>query len=122
MRLPIQFALTYPDRLPALTAPLNLASCGQLTFGELDRRRFRAAFLALEAGRRGGSYPAVMNAADEVAVELFLGGLIRFDQIPDLVEQVLERHVPYREPDLEEVCAADAWAREIARKIAACAR
>jgi len=122
MRLPIQFALTYPDRLPALTAPLNLATCGQLTFGDLDRQRFRAAFLALEAGRRGGSYPAVMNAADEVAVELFLGSLIRFDQIPDLVEQVLERHLPYREPDLEEVCAADAWAREIARNIAACAR
>ena len=118
MRLPIQFALSYPDRLPGQTPRLDLARCGTLTFGELDKQRFRAAFLAIEAGRRGGSYPAVMNAADEVAVELFLGGQIRFDQIPDLVEQVLERHVSYRDPDLAAVCEADAWARTACRSLA----
>jgi 1-deoxy-D-xylulose-5-phosphate reductoisomerase len=119
MRLPIQFALSYPDRLPGQTPRLDLARCGTLTFGELDKKRFRAAFLAIEAGRRGGSYPAAMNAADEVAVELFLSGQIRFDQIPDLVESVLERHVPYRDPSLDEVCEADAWAREATRRVAA---
>jgi 1-deoxy-D-xylulose-5-phosphate reductoisomerase len=118
MRLPIQFALSYPDRLPGQTPRLDLATCGQLTFGELDQRRFRAAYLAIEAGRQGGSYPTVMNAADEVAVELFLADQLRFDQIPDLVETVLDRHVPYGDPDLEEIQDADAWARAASRRVA----
>jgi 1-deoxy-D-xylulose-5-phosphate reductoisomerase len=119
MRLPIQFALSYPDRLPGQTPRLDLARCGQLTFGELDAQRFRAAFLAIEAGKLGGSYPTVMNAADEVAVELFLADQLRFDQIPDLVERVLDRHVPYRDPGLDEICEADAWARDACRRCAA---
>ncbi|MFN8637042.1 MAG: 1-deoxy-D-xylulose-5-phosphate reductoisomerase [Chloroflexota bacterium] len=118
MRLPIQFALSYPDRLPAPTPTLDLARLGTLSFAEVDRERFRCAFLAIEAGKRGDTYPAVMNAADEVAVELFLTGVIRFDQIPSVVEEVVERHVPSRDPSLEEVCESDAWARDAGRRVA----
>ncbi len=118
MRLPIQYALGYPDRLPTPSAPLDLIAVGSLTFGEVDSRRFRCAFLALEAGRRGGSFPATLNAANEVAVELFLGGLIRFDQIAELVNAVLERHVPIRDPELCEVLSVDAWARRTCRALA----
>jgi 1-deoxy-D-xylulose-5-phosphate reductoisomerase len=118
MRLPIQFALSYPDRLPVPQPTLDLIKYGTLTFGELDRQRFRCAYLAMEAGRLGHSYPAAMNAADDVAVELFLNGLLRFDQIADVVSEVIERHIPTRDPDLEEICAADAWAREASRSVA----
>jgi 1-deoxy-D-xylulose-5-phosphate reductoisomerase len=111
MRLPIQYALSYPDRLPTPTQPLDLARLGSLTFAEVDPDRFRCAFLAIQAGRLGGTYPAVLNGANEVAVALFLSGVIRFDQIATLVESVLDRHVPVREPDLEAVREADRWAR-----------
>ena len=112
MRLPIQYALSFPERLPAPSEPLDLVSLGRLTFGEVDPRRFRCAFLAIEAGRLGGSFPTALNAANEAAVELFLGGLIRFDRIASLVEAVLDRHVPVRDPDLAAVASVDAWARQ----------
>jgi len=118
MRLPIQYALGYPDRLPTPGPPLDLIGLGHLTFGEVDPRRFRCAFLALEAGRRGGSFPTALNAANEAAVELFLGAMIRFDQIADLVDEVLERHVPILDPELTEVLSVDAWARERSRALA----
>jgi len=118
MRLPIQYALSYPERLAVPSEPLDLARIGSLSFGEVDRRRFRGAFLAIEAARRGASYPAVLNAANEVAVGLFLNGLVRFDQIPEIVEAVLERHVPVREPELEAVCEVDAWARAATHALA----
>jgi 1-deoxy-D-xylulose-5-phosphate reductoisomerase len=121
MRLPIQFALSYPDRLPVPLPTLDLARLGTLSFAEVDRERFRCAYLAIDAGRLGDSYPTVMNAANEVAVELFLTGMLRFDQIPNLIEDVVERHVPVRAPSLEEVCAADAWAREAGRRVAVAA-
>ncbi|MCC7370082.1 MAG: 1-deoxy-D-xylulose-5-phosphate reductoisomerase [Chloroflexi bacterium] len=118
MRLPIQFALTYPDRLPAPYTPLDLVQLGSLSFGDVAQDRFRCLYLAIEAGRLGDSYPTVMNAANEVAVELFLGGGLRFDRIPCIVEEVMQRHVPIRTPSLEEVCAADAWARDAGRRVA----
>jgi 1-deoxy-D-xylulose-5-phosphate reductoisomerase len=121
MRLPIQFALSYPDRLPAPTPTLDLAQLGTLSFAEVDRERFRCAYLAIDAGRLGHSYPAVMNAANEVAVEQFLAGMLRFDQIPHVVEDVIERHVPTRDPSLAEICAADAWARDAGRRVAVAA-
>jgi 1-deoxy-D-xylulose-5-phosphate reductoisomerase len=117
MRLPIQFALSYPDRLPVPTPTLDLARLGTLTFADVDRERFRCAYLAIEAGKLGDSYPAVMNAANEVAVELFLTGLLRFDQIASVIEDVVARHVPVRGPSLEEVCDADAWARDVGRRV-----
>jgi 1-deoxy-D-xylulose-5-phosphate reductoisomerase len=118
MRLPIQFALSYPDRLPAPTPSLDLARLGTLSFAEVDFARFRCLDLAIRAGKLGDSYPTVMNAANEVAVELFLAGGLGFDQIPNVIEDVVERHIPTRAPSLEEVCAADAWARDAGRRVA----
>ncbi|MCC6174098.1 MAG: 1-deoxy-D-xylulose-5-phosphate reductoisomerase [Chloroflexi bacterium] len=118
MRLPIQFALSYPDRLPAPSQPLDLGKLGCLTFSDIERDRYRCVYLALDAGRHGHTYPTVMNAANEVAVELFLAGLLRFDRIGDIVEETLNRHVPSRDPALDEVYAADAWARQIAHRVA----
>jgi len=112
MRLPIQCALTYPERpLGASLARLDLKRAGPLTFGEIDMRRFPCLGLALEAGRRGGTYPAALAAADEVAVQHFLAGHIGFLDIPRLIEEALNRHQGISDPGLEEVLAADAWAR-----------
>jgi 1-deoxy-D-xylulose-5-phosphate reductoisomerase len=116
MRLPIQCALAYPDRLPVPPSPpLDLATIGALHFGAPDLDRFRCLGLAMEAGRRGGTYPAVMAAADEVAVGRFLAGEIGFLEIPRIIESALEKHEPTADPDLETVLGADAWARRAAR-------
>ncbi len=115
MRLPIQCALAYPERMPLPPAPaLDLAAVGSLTFGKPDTDRFPCLELAMEAGRRGGTYPAVLAAADEVAVEHFLRGQTGFLDIPGIVEAVLESHSPAAEPDLVQVLEADSWARETA--------
>ncbi len=115
MRLPIRVALCYPERVanPAM-APLDLARAGELHFGPVDFRRFPALALALKAGRRGGTYPAALAAADEVAVEHFLAGHISFADIPRLLGDALTAHKPAADTDLEAVLAADAWARSYA--------
>jgi 1-deoxy-D-xylulose-5-phosphate reductoisomerase len=116
MRLPIQCALAYPERMPTPPAPtLDLGAIGTLHFGRPDLDRFPALALAMEAGRRGGTFPAAMAAADEVAVERFLAHEIGFLDIPRVIEQVLERHDSVDDPDLETVLAADASARQFAR-------
>lgn len=116
MRLPIQCALAYPERLPTAPAPtLDLAAIGSLHFGTPDYARFPCLSLAMESGRRGGTYPAVMAAADEIAVERFLSREIGFLDIPAVIESVLEKHTSTADPDLEAVLAADAWARKLAR-------
>ena len=116
MRLPIQCALAYPERLPTAPAPtLDLAAIGSLHFGTPDYARFPCLSLAMESGRRGGTYPAVMAAADEIAVERFLARDIGFLEIPAIIESVLEKHTSTADPDLEAVLAADAWARTLAR-------
>ena len=120
MRLPIQLALAYPDRMPTPPAPaLDLAAIGSLNFGRPDMDRFPCLRLAMEAGRRGGTYPAVMAAADEIAVERFLGGEISFLDIPGVIESALERHDSTSDPDLEIVLAADAEGRRHARGLTA---
>jgi 1-deoxy-D-xylulose-5-phosphate reductoisomerase len=111
MRMPIQHALTYPARLACPVERLNLIALGSLNFAAVDPVRFRCAFLAIDAGRRGGSYPAALNAADEAAVSMFLDGRIRFTQIADLVDDVMQRHIPSRDPGVEELEAIDLWAR-----------
>lgn len=116
MRIPIQHALFYPERETAPAGRLSLADVGSLTFEQPDRHRFPALDLAYAAGRAGGTVPAVLNAANEVAVELFLGGRIRFTDIPRLVERVLEKHEP-EAPALESILAADGWARDALRTI-----
>jgi 1-deoxy-D-xylulose-5-phosphate reductoisomerase len=118
MRLPILYALAYPERLDAPVQPLDLAQVGRLTFAPVDPERYPAPFLALEAGRRGQTYPAVLNAANEVAVQLFLARAIRFDQITDLVRAALDAHVPSADPSLETVLAADRWSRDYVLAVA----
>jgi 1-deoxy-D-xylulose-5-phosphate reductoisomerase len=111
MRLPIQYALAYPERLEAPGEPLDLLAIGKLTFQPLDRERFPCPDLAYQAGRLGGTYPAALNAANEEAVRLFLGDRIPFLGIPRLIELALAAHVPVREPDLAAIEAVDRWAR-----------
>ena len=118
MRLPIQCALAYPDRMPTPPAPaLDLATIGTLTFGKPDMQRFPCLRLAMDAGRQGGTYPAAMAAADEIAVGRFLHGEIGFLDIPVIVESVLEHHRSVADPDLEAVLEADAAARTAARLV-----
>lgn len=118
MRIPIQHALFWPRRQSAPTKRLSLADVGKLTFERPDGERFPALELAYAAARIGGTAPAVLNAANEVAVELFLKGEVGFTDIPRLVERVLEQHVP-QAAGLEEVLAADGWARDALRAIGA---
>ena len=120
MRLPIQCALAYPERMPTPPAPpLDLATIGALHFAEPDVERFPCLRLAIESGREGGTFPAAMAAADEVAVHRFMAGELGFLDIPAVIEQVLERHEPTPEPDLDAVLEADAHARRVAEGIAA---
>ncbi len=113
MRLPIQYALTYPDRLDNADLPrLNWANFADLTFKKPDTDRFPCLRLAIEAGREAGTMPAALCAVDEVAVELFLAGRIRFLDIAPLIERVLERHHNVARPSLEDIVAAVDRARE----------
>jgi 1-deoxy-D-xylulose-5-phosphate reductoisomerase len=115
MRLPIQCALSYPDRLPGASVPrLDLRRIGSLTFGIPDARRYPCLGLALEAGRRGGTYPAVLAAADEVAVQNFLAGHLGYLGIAHVIEETLNAHTGISSPSLDEVLEADAWARSYA--------
>lgn len=115
MRLPIQYALSYPERLPNPELPrLDLTEKFALSFESLDEDRFPCLRLATEACRRGGTYPAVLCAADEVAVELFLSQRIGFLDIARIVEKALEQHQSVAHPSLEDILAADGWTREAA--------
>ncbi len=116
MRLPIQYTLFYPERPLSKLPRLDFAKIDSLTFEVPNLEKFPCLKLALEAGRKGGTYPAVLSAADEVAVELFLEGHIGFLDIARVVEEALEQHQGISNPSLEEVLAADAWARERVRR------
>ncbi len=112
MRVPIQYALAYPERLPGKAEALDLVKVGALTFGEINLDRYPCLRLALEAAKKGQSYPAVLSSANEVAVNLFLEGRISFGTIPTLVERVLSRHEPVEPDSLESVLEVARWARE----------
>ncbi len=115
MRYPIQLALSYPARWPNPTLPqFNPIEIGKLTFEPLDLRRYPCFKLALDAGRKGGTYPAVLAAADDVAVGLFLAHQVSFGEIPKIVEATLAAHKPIKYPSLEDILEVDAWAREYA--------
>ena len=114
MRIPIQYAFSLPERWPAPVEPVDFVSLGRLDFEEPDLDTFRCLSLALAAGRTGGTMPAVLNAANEVAVAAFLAGDIRFDAIPDIVESVVTAHDAGPLDSLEAVESADAWARAAA--------
>ena len=111
MRVPLQYALTYPARLPSPAPVLDFHTLGSLTFGSVDFDRYPCLRLALEVARIGGTAPAVLSAADEAAVGLFLGGRIGFQDIYRHVARVVERHDVVARPALEDILAADAWAR-----------
>lgn len=111
MRLPIQYALSYPDRLPGGLPRLEITRLSHLSFRPVDQARFPALALAVEAGRRGGTYPAVLTASDEIAVELFLTNRIAFPDIAKLIDGALQSHRTCSDPGLEDILAADAWAR-----------
>jgi len=112
MRLPIQCALTYPERVPGTAVPhLDLRHIGALSFGTPDMQRYPCLSLALEAGRRAGTFPAVLCAADEVAIQHFLAGHLRFTDIPRVIEDALATHAGTADPALDDILAADASAR-----------
>jgi 1-deoxy-D-xylulose-5-phosphate reductoisomerase len=111
MCLPIQYALTYPDRAPSERVQTNFAKLGNLTFEEPDAERFPALKLARRAGEVGGTLPAVLNAANEVAVEAFVNGKINFPQIAEIVRRTMDAHKVVLHPALEQILEADAWAR-----------
>jgi 1-deoxy-D-xylulose-5-phosphate reductoisomerase len=119
MRLPIQYALSCPERLSNPRLPrLDWDKITGLNFAQPDYERFPCLKLAIQAGKSGGTYPAVLCAADEVAVELFLEEHLKFSEIPHLIEMTLEQHRPISSPALEEVLIADEWARVKALQIA----
>ncbi|MBD2151314.1 1-deoxy-D-xylulose-5-phosphate reductoisomerase [Pseudanabaena sp. FACHB-1277] len=111
MRLPLLYALSYPDRLPTQWERLDLVKCGTLTFRAPDHQKYPCMDLAYAAGRAGGTMPAVLNAANEQVVELFLQERIRYSQIADLIKYVCDRHDCVSHPELEDILAADRWAR-----------
>ena len=112
MRTPIQYALTYPRRMRGLAEPLSWEACRRLNFEPPNFERFPALALGYEAARRGGTSGAVLNAANEAAVERFRAGEIPFGQIAALAEQALRRHRVIDQPSLADLLAADAWARQ----------
>lgn len=117
MRVPIQYALTHPQRKPGPFQSLDLVRAGKLHFYEMDEERFPCIRMAYEAGRCGGTMPTVFNAANEIAVERFLQGQISFLQIEDIIAEVMNRHTVIARPELEEILSADEWARTEARRL-----
>ena len=113
MRLPIQYALTYPSRLPMKDNELDLAKCGNLTFEEPDTETFYALELAKKAGRAGGSLPTVFNSADEAAVEMFLKGKISYLEISEKIAYAMDKIANIENPTLEEILATDKEARRV---------
>ncbi|MDB6068266.1 MAG: 1-deoxy-D-xylulose 5-phosphate reductoisomerase [Pedosphaera sp.] len=111
MCLPIQYALTYPDRAPSDRVQTNLAKLGSLTFEEPDVERFPSLNLARRAGECGGTLPAVLNAANEIAVDAYVNRRITFPQITEIVRQTMDSHKTVEHPTLEQILEADAWAR-----------
>jgi 1-deoxy-D-xylulose-5-phosphate reductoisomerase len=112
MRLPIQYALTYPDRCACPAARLALEELSALTFEVVDRRKFPCLDLAYEAARGGGSWPAVLNAANEVAVQWFLDRRIGFDEIPTIIRKALDAHPRRPVQSVEDVLEVDRQVRE----------
>jgi 1-deoxy-D-xylulose-5-phosphate reductoisomerase len=112
MRLPILYALSWPTRIATPWRPLNLVEVGSLTFRAPDHRKYPCMQLAYRVGRVGGTLPAVLNAANEAVVELFLQEAIPFVDIPRLLALTCDAHAPIQFPELADVVEADRWARE----------
>ena len=117
MCLPIQYALTYPDRAPSGRVQTDFAKLGSLTFEEPDPEKFPALNLARRAGETGGTLPAVLNAANEIAVEAFVNHKITFPQITETVQRIMDAHRVILHPTLDQILGADAWGRSNAAAI-----
>jgi 1-deoxy-D-xylulose-5-phosphate reductoisomerase len=111
MRFPIQYAVTWPDRVPNTLPPLDFSNLSKLEFFTPRYDDFPALSLSRRAGEAGGTFPAVMNAANEVAVAAFLDRQVRFPSIWEIVEEVMNRHTSVAHPDLDAILEADQWAR-----------
>jgi 1-deoxy-D-xylulose-5-phosphate reductoisomerase len=117
MRIPIQYALSYPQRWETGFKPVDFVGLKQLTFAKPDLKKFPALALAMHTARRGGTLPAVLNAADEVAVDAYLKGTIGFTKIYAVLERVVSKHRTHQHLTLKKVFEADAWAREEAKRV-----
>ncbi len=117
MCLPIQYALTYPDRAKSDRVQTNLPALGTLTFEQPDESKFPALALARWAGETGGTLPAVLNAANEIAVEAFMHRKISYLDIAETVRRTMEQHQVIPAPSLDQILAADTWARSHARSL-----
>jgi 1-deoxy-D-xylulose-5-phosphate reductoisomerase len=117
MRGPIAYALSYPERLGGVLKPLSWENLAGLTFMKPDTDTFRCLSLAYDALRCGGTMPAVLNAANEVAVHAFLDGMISFNSIPAIIEKTMEAHMTEAANDLDLVISADCWARKRAAEV-----
>lgn len=122
MRIAIQYALTYPERWRTPLPSLDIYRMPNLEFLEPDLEKFLCLGLAYRALQTGGTAPAVLNAANEVAVEAFLNNSIAFHEIPQIIESVLDAHTPQEASDLDGILQADAWAREEAKVYSQTAR
>lgn len=118
MRFPIQYALSYPERIWNNFPRLDITKVGSLTFEEIDYGRYPCLRLALEAAKLGNTFPAVLAGADEEAVNMFMAGRIGFLDIPTVIEKVLAAHNGTKSPGLGEIMAADDWARNKATEFA----
>ena len=119
MRTPIQYALTYPDRLPGIGRRMDWTKAVALTFEPPDVEKFPALAIAYDVARRGGTLGAVMNAANEVAVEAFLGSRIGFGRISDVVSLTIREHQFVASPAMDDLMEADRWARRTASSLLA---
>lgn len=116
MRLPIQYALTYPERIQSQVASINFSKISSLTFAPPDLDKFPCLDIAYQAAREGGSFPCVLNAVNEECVEAFLRGKIKLTGIAKILDKVLNLHHKIDKPSLDEILMADNWAREEASK------
>jgi len=112
MRIPIQYALLEGERIQNKFDLINVSKIGELSFEAPDRDKFPCLDFAYSAGRRGGTLPAVLNAANNEAVRLFLEGKIKFTEIPVLIRQAMDKHFNTSEPSMEDILAADLWAKK----------
>ena len=119
MRIPIQYALSYPDRLACSLPALDLVALKQLTFEAPDTSKFPCLELGYAAARAGGTLPAVLNAANEACVAAFLRDDLPFTRVALLIEQVMRRHRPVADPTLQQILEADTWAREETQEVVA---
>jgi 1-deoxy-D-xylulose-5-phosphate reductoisomerase len=117
MKSAIAYALACPERLPLQQASPDFAAIGSLDFRQPDVEKFPCLALAYKAGRTGGTLPAVMNAANEIAVQAFLSGRIPFGRIPEVIAETMGRHTIDKAPDLSDIKQADSWARQEAERL-----